>query len=223
MSDVTDEMWKAAADAVIAARRNGAIRNDYAALAVLSAVLAGKTVVDLPEPKRDRGTGTPFWPLPLDGGRSEVAYSRNWDDASMEVETPHGNLSPGDAEAYALALLAAAREAKARLSSEDDGRDAPQWMNVVDCSSDEAFDGIAPQDDYMDWAREHSRDAEHGPAARALRRRMGDVSSDSVDDVVDTVWDVLNDRTNHGNTPYSYDDVAAAVRDALAGKQVSDG
>jgi len=62
-----------------------------------------------------------------------------------------------------------------------------------------------------------------GPAARALRRRMGDQSSDSVDDVVDTVWDVLNDRTNHGTTPYSYDDVAAAVRDALAGKQVSDG
>lgn len=44
--------------------------------------------------------------------------------------------------------------------------------------------------------------------------------SDSIDHIVDDVWDSLNDATNHATQPYTYEDVARAVRDSLATRGV---
>jgi hypothetical protein len=46
------------------------------------------------------------------------------------------------------------------------------------------------------------------------------MATDSVDHVVDDVWDTLNDATNHATQPYTYEDVARAVREALADRAI---
>jgi hypothetical protein len=48
----------------------------------------------------------------------------------------------------------------------------------------------------------------------ALSRTTEPVSG--ITDVIDTVWDSLNDSTNHGTETYTYVDVERAVRDALS-------
>lgn len=98
------------------------------AAAVLKAALAGRTVVELPE-ARIGSTGETWWPVHQ---RGEVSFYRQWDDDSIEVETPHENLSPDDAEAYGLALITAARESR-RLACESSGdSDYPRFYRWGD-------------------------------------------------------------------------------------------
>lgn len=46
------------------------------------------------------------------------------------------------------------------------------------------------------------------------------MTTDTTDHVIDDVWDWLNEATNHGTQPFDYDQVAHAVREALAGYTV---
>lgn len=81
---------------------------------LLEPAVATRTIVDLPEP-RVGSAGERWWTV---HERGEVAYDRHWDDGSVQVETPHGDLSIEDAERYGLALIAAAREAR-RLAADE--------------------------------------------------------------------------------------------------------
>jgi hypothetical protein len=83
-------------------------------------VAAGRTVLELPAPKVGPA-GETWWPVHEgDEVTGEVAWHRNWDDDSVEVETPHEFLDLDAAEAYGLALIACTREAR-RLASESSG------------------------------------------------------------------------------------------------------
>ena len=46
------------------------------------------------------------------------------------------------------------------------------------------------------------------------------MTTNITDHVIDDVWDQLNEVTNQGTWPYTYDQVAHAVREALAGYTV---
>lgn len=84
---------------------------------VLSAALAGRTVVHLPEPD-GRDGGGPVWSMP--GGASPVTL------AVVDGEAFVSALGPGDpvdfAETYALAVLAAVREARRMVAESGEPR-----------------------------------------------------------------------------------------------------
>lgn len=79
-------------------------------VARMTAALAGRTVVDLPEPSGHDEDG-PYW---MD---SRAAVFSAYEFGRVKVRTDQHDLDPEAAEVDALALLAAVREAR-RLASE---------------------------------------------------------------------------------------------------------
>lgn len=76
------------------------------ARAALSAALAGRTVIDLPEP--------------IANGDYETDYSSVWIDSGNRIASAYGSLRPEVAESYGAALIAAAHAAR-RLAAESGG------------------------------------------------------------------------------------------------------
>lgn len=126
MSDTTgpapaipDEAWQAAA-AVFTARGVGF--NDVARDAVRAAsaaALAGRTVVELPEPSSVDEDGDMRWATPTGQAVAYLDYDRGHDLGMVHV-SGRFHASPDEAERHALAILAAAREAR-RLAADSSG------------------------------------------------------------------------------------------------------
>jgi hypothetical protein len=86
----------------------------------LTAALAGRTVVDLPEPDTTDSEGDPAWTVPgviADEQDHVVAYVHHGKPLISAITSPD---DPFAVEAYALALMAAARTSR-RLAAESSG------------------------------------------------------------------------------------------------------
>jgi hypothetical protein len=107
MSDITDEMIRAGAAAMWGSPERDAMKISRM---VLGAALAGRVVVDLPNPDGEDADG-PYWM----GSRS--AIQADVEHGVPIVRTEYEDYEADAAEADALARLAAVREAR-RLATE---------------------------------------------------------------------------------------------------------